>query len=65
MKLMTLLHSKLFLAITALAVAATAVVSGIILKNRADEYRVIKIFEVIGRAIVTRASVGDLEPTAL
>ena len=62
MKLMTLLHSKLFLAISALMVAATAVVSGILLKNNADEYRVIKVFEVIGRAIVTRASLGDLEP---
>lgn len=33
MKLMTLLHSKLFLAISALMVAATAVVSGILLKT--------------------------------
>ena len=62
MKQTALLHSKLFLGITALIVTATAVVSGLILKNRVDEYRVIKIFEVVGKAVVTRDPLGDLEP---
>ena len=62
MKLSALLHSKLFLGITALIMTAAAVITGITLKNRADEYRVIKVFEVIGKAIITRETLGDLEP---
>ena len=62
MKLTALLRSKLFLGITAVVVTVTAVATGLILKNRTDEYRVIKVFEVIGRALVTRESLGELEP---
>ena len=59
MKLTALLHSKLFLGIAALVVTVTAVVTGFILKNRSDEYRVVKVFEVIGKAIISH-TVGGL-----
>ncbi|SDA30453.1 FecR family protein, partial [Ruminococcus sp. YE78] len=62
MKLASLLHSKLFVGITAAVVSAAAVVTGIMLKNHDEDYRVIKVFEVNGQALVERSDVGEIDP---
>ena len=62
MKLKALLHSKLFIGVTAAVVAAGGIAAGLFLKNRPESYRVIKVFEVAGDAVVKRASVGELDP---
>ncbi|MCR5121435.1 MAG: FecR domain-containing protein [Ruminococcus sp.] len=62
MKLAALLKSKIFLGVTTAVVAASAAAVGLVMKNRPDEYRVIKIHDVKGTTSVTRSAVGALEP---
>lgn len=47
-----------------IAVAVIALVTVIILKNKSDVYRLLKIYEVEGKANVSREGTGDIEPYA-
>lgn len=52
----------LFIIIGIVAVVIIAVVALMLLLNKKDSYRIIKVYEVDGDALVTRADVGDIEP---
>ncbi len=52
----------LFIIIGIVAVVIIALVAMVLLLNKKDSYRIIKVYEVDGEALVTRANVGDIEP---
>lgn len=59
-------NNKKIIVIAGIAVAVVVVVAVILLLTTKgkDTYRILKIFEVEGEALVTRADVGELEPYA-
>ncbi len=60
---MYIMKKKLIILISSLvAVAAIAVAVIILVINKKDGYRLLKIFEVDGKAMVERTSIGEIEP---
>ena len=59
-RVMMSLKTKIIIAVTAVVVVAAAVAAGILLTKK-DSYRVLKVFELIGSATVTRDKTGDLD----
>lgn len=53
---------KLVIGISIVAVLIIAAVTIILLVNKKGAYRIIKIFEVSGTAVVTRDDIGEIEP---
>lgn len=52
--------AKVIITAVAAAVVAAGIVAGVLL-TRQDSYRVLKVFELMGTASVTRESTGDLD----
>ena len=52
--------AKVIITAVAAAVVAAGIVAGVLL-TRQDSYRVLKVFELMGTASVTRESAGDLD----
>jgi hypothetical protein len=57
----TLLTSKIFLIIMSSVFVVGAVVTAVIVVNSKDVYRLLKVFEVNGSAVVARNTVGDID----
>lgn len=55
------LKAKVIAACAAVAVAGGAVAAGVVMLNQEDSYRVLKVFELEGEAIVSRENTGDLD----
>lgn len=64
MKFILSLSLKVKIIIAACAVAAAAVVGTVIILNSEEAYRVIKVFELNGSAVVTRENTGDIDAYA-
>lgn len=64
MKFITALSLKVKIIIIACTVAAAAAVGAVIIVNSEDAYRVIKVFELNGSAVVTRENTGDIDAYA-
>lgn len=64
MKFILSLSLKVKIIIAACAVAAAAVVGTVIILNSEEAYRVIKVFELNGSAVVTRVNTGDIDAYA-
>lgn len=54
----------IFLIIGILLVVCVAVVAIVIASKKEEAYRIIKVYEFEGEAVVTRESIGDIEPYA-
>ena len=52
--------AKVIITAVAAAVVAAGIVAGVLL-TRQDSYRVLKVFELMGTASVTRESAGDID----
>lgn len=61
MKFISSLSLKMKIIIAACAVAAAAVVGIVIISNSEEAYRVIKVFELNGSAVVAREKTGDID----
>jgi flagellar basal body-associated protein FliL len=57
-------NKKLFIILAAAAVIIAGVVVVLLFTNKKDVYRLLKVFEVEGKANVNRAEIGDIEPYA-
>lgn len=64
MKFITALSLKVKIIIIACTVAAAAAVGAVIVLNTEEAYRVIKVFELNGSAVVTRENTGDIDAYA-
>lgn len=64
MKFILSLSLKVKIIIAACAVAAAAVVGTVIVLNSEEAYRVVKVFELNGNAVVTRENTGDIDAYA-
>lgn len=64
MKFILSLSLKVKIIIAACAVAAAAVVGTVIVLNSEEAYRVVKVFELNGSAVVTRENTGDIDAYA-
>lgn len=64
MKFILSLSLKVKIIIAACAVAVAAVVGTVIVLNSEEAYRVVKVFELNGSAVVTRKNTGDIDAYA-